>query len=81
MTAEEQLECRTMPIETNRIKAVFNQWRKESQISNTVTADTILSRLMAKYGEPDRNRFWPSFKLFTCDEDVEEWDKAHAGGT
>jgi len=79
VTAEEQLECRANPIETTRIKAVFNQWRKESQISNTVTADTILSRLMAKYGEPDRNKFWPSFKLFTCDEDVEEWDKAHAG--
>ena len=78
VTPEEQLECRTAPIETNRIKAVFNQWRKESQIPNSVTADTILSRLMAKYGEPERNRFWSSFKIFTNDEDVAEWDKEHS---
>lgn len=74
VTTDEQLECRTNPIETNRIKTVFNQWRKENQISNTITADTILSRLMAKYGEPDRNKYWSSFKLFTNDEDVAEWD-------
>jgi len=78
VTTDEQLECRTAPIETNRIKAVFNQWRKDSQIPNTVTADTILSRLMAKYGEPERNRFWSSFKIFTNDEDVAEWDKEHS---
>jgi hypothetical protein len=32
---------------------------------------------MAKYGEPERNKFWSSFKIFTNDEDVAEWDKEH----
>ena len=77
ITAEEQLECRSVPIETSRIKTVFNQWRKEAQINRSINADMIISRLTAKYGEPDRSRFWSFFKLFTNDEDVAEWDKDH----
>jgi hypothetical protein len=54
-----------------------NQWKKENHISN-FTAETVLSRMADEYGEPDDRKFWPTLRVFASDEDVAEWDKAHA---
>lgn len=76
VTAEEQMECRSNPVETNRIRSLFNQWRKENQVSG-LSSDQIITRLTAKYGEPEKNKLWSSFKIFASDEDVAEWDAGH----
>jgi len=78
ITAEEQMECRAGPIESGRIRQIFTQWRKENQVGGGITSDVVLNRLVAKYGEPDRNKYWPSLKVFASDEDVVEWDKEHS---
>jgi P4 family phage/plasmid primase-like protien len=76
-TAEEQLEFRENPLESKRVRLVVNQWKKENHISN-FTAETVLSRMADEYGEPDDRKFWPTLRVFASDEDVAEWDKAHA---
>ena len=77
ITAEEQMECRAGPVETNNIRNVFTHWKKENQVSG-LSFDQIINRLTAKYGEPEKNKFWSSFKIFGSDEDVAEWDKEHS---
>jgi P4 family phage/plasmid primase-like protien len=75
-TTELQLLFREDPIESKDIKGIFIQWRKENQLSNTVTPDMILTRLMAKYGQPEKNK-WSAFKVFGSNDAADDWDKEH----
>ena len=77
VTAEEQLESRTNPLESKRIRLIIGQWRKENRIEG-FTANDALDRMKDEFGEPEAGRFWPTIRMFTNDEDVAEWDKAHA---
>jgi P4 family phage/plasmid primase-like protien len=76
-TPEEQLEFRENPLESKRVRLVVNQWKKENRITN-LTAEMVLSRMGDEYGEPEDGKFWPSLRIFASDEDVAEWDRAHA---
>jgi len=76
VTVEEQLECRTNPIESKRIRLIIGQWRKENRIEG-FTANDALDRIKNEFGEPEAGRFWPTIRVFSNDEDVVEWDKAH----
>jgi P4 family phage/plasmid primase-like protien len=76
-TTEQQLLFREDPIESAKIRSIFTSWRKENQLSNTVTPDMILTRLTAKYGQPEKNK-WSAFKVFTTNDEADDWDKEHA---
>ena len=76
VSAEEQLECRTQPIDSSLIIRVFNQWKKEAQV-RSMTAEQVIERLALKYGEPEKKKYWSSFKIFKTDEDTIDWDKEH----
>jgi P4 family phage/plasmid primase-like protien len=76
VTAEEQLESRTNPLESKRIRLIIGQWRKENRIEG-FTANDALDRMKDEFGEPEAGRFWPTIRMFTNDEDVAEWDKTH----
>lgn len=76
ITNEEKMECLSNPIETARIRSLWNQWRKESQVSG-LTSDQVITRLIAKYGEPEKSKLWSQIKVFASDEDAKEWDDAH----
>jgi phage/plasmid-associated DNA primase len=76
ITAEEQLECRTNPLESKRVRLIIGQWRKENRIEG-FTANDALDRMKDEFGEPEAGRFWPTIRMFSNDEDVAEWDKQH----
>jgi P4 family phage/plasmid primase-like protien len=75
--AEEQMECRTTPIDSKRIKMILVQWKKENRIENNLTPTDALTRLADEYGEPEEGKFWSAFKVFGSDDEVAEWDRAH----
>ena len=77
VTAEEQLECRTNPLESKRARLIIGQWRKDNRIEG-FTANDALDRMKNEFGEPEAGRFWPTIRMFANDEDVAEWDKAHS---
>jgi phage/plasmid-associated DNA primase len=77
VTAEEQMECRTAPIDSKRIKMILVQWKKENRIENNLTPTDALTRLADEYGEPEEGKFWSAFKVFGSDDEVAEWDRAH----
>ena len=72
ITIEARRECWKNPVGITCIRNVYNQWRKENQVSG-LSSDQIITRLEAKYGLEDRQ--WLDFKIFGSDEDVAEWDK------
>lgn len=76
VTAEEQLESRTNPLESKRVRLIIGQWKKENRIEG-FTANDALDRMKDEFGEPEAGRFWPTIRMFTNDEDIAEWDKAH----
>ena len=73
-TAEEQLECRTNPLESKRIRIIVTQWKKDNRVDG-FTANDALDRMKDEFGDPEMGRFWPSIMAFGSDEDVAEWDK------
>jgi P4 family phage/plasmid primase-like protien len=76
-TSDEQLDCRTSPETTNKIKQIFNAWKKENLV-NTLTADEMIKNLSNEYGDPEKGKNWPMIKVFGSDDDAAEWDKDHA---
>jgi phage/plasmid-associated DNA primase len=76
VTAEEQLECRNNPVTTNKLKQIYNAWKKENLV-NTLTADEMIKSLSNEYGEPEKGKNWPMLVLFSTDEDATEWDREH----
>jgi hypothetical protein len=76
ITVEEQLEFRENPVDTNRIRTIVNQWKRENRIT-TFTAEAALSRMADKYGSPEKGKFWPGIRIFASDDDVNEWDREH----
>jgi phage/plasmid-associated DNA primase len=75
--AEEELDLRTNPLESMRVRLIMAQWRKENRIEG-FTANDALDRMKDEFGEPEAGRFWPTIRMFANDEDIAEWDKAHS---
>jgi phage/plasmid-associated DNA primase len=75
-TIDEQIEFRSNPIDTNRIIAIFNAWKKEYKFGG-LTGRDVITRLETKFGSPERGRLWSSFVVFDSDDRAIEWDKAH----
>ena len=76
VTTEEQVECRTTPLDTKRILLIVRQWIKDNRIVGFTTNDAV-DRMKNEFGEPEGGRFWPTIRIFANDEDAAEWDKAH----
>ena len=74
VSPEEQLECRTTPLESKRILIVLRQWIKDNRIVG-FTANDALDRMKDDFGEPESGRYWPTIRVFSNDEDALEWDK------
>jgi hypothetical protein len=63
-------------MDSNRIIAIFNAWKKEYKFGG-LTGRDVITRLETKYGSPERGRFWSSFVVFETDDHTIEWDKQH----
>jgi len=76
-TPEEQMDCRTNPLESKRVRLIVGAWKKENRVDN-FTANDALDRMKDEFGDPEGGRFWPTIRMFATDEDVADWDKQHA---
>lgn len=74
ITPEEQLECRTNPLDSKRIRIIVNAWRKENRV-DSLTANDALDRMKDEFGDPEAGRFWPTIMMFGSDEDIADYDK------
>jgi phage/plasmid-associated DNA primase len=72
-TDEDVHKCRTEPIDSKYILSVFRAWKKEAQVS--FDEKQLLPRLIQKYGEPERGRFWTSIIVFDSDTNALDWDR------
>jgi len=80
ISVEEQLEFRENPLDTNRIRSIVNQWKRENRITS-FTAEMALSRMADKYGNPEKGKLWPGLRMFASEEDATEWDREHGKST
>ena len=76
-TDADRLNCRTSPVDTNFIKNAFKIWKNEQQIKFK-DDNQLISRLSAKYGDPERGKYWTGIFVFDNDQTVTEWDEEHA---
>ena len=76
-TPEEQMDCRTNPLESKRIRLIVGAWKKENRVDN-FSANDALDRMKDEFGDPEAGRFWPTIRMFATDEDVADWDKQAA---
>jgi P4 family phage/plasmid primase-like protien len=73
-TDADRLNCRTTPVDTNFIKNAFKIWKNEQQIKFK-DDNQLISRLSAKYGDPERGKYWTGIFVFDSDISVTEWDE------
>jgi P4 family phage/plasmid primase-like protien len=76
VTMEEKMDCREHPIKTNQIKTILASWKRDARVE--LSAQEVLNRLTEEYGEPLNGKEWPTIKVFATEEDVVDWDAAHA---
>ena len=79
-TDADRLNCRTTPVDTNFIKNAFKIWKNEQQIKFK-DDNQLISRLSAKYGDPERGKYWTGIFVFDSDISVTEWDEERAPAT
>jgi phage/plasmid-associated DNA primase len=79
VTMEEKMECRNDPITTNKLKTIISMWRKDARVE--LTAQDAINRLTEEFGEPVNGKEWPTIKVFGSDDQVVDWDAAHAANS
>jgi phage/plasmid-associated DNA primase len=79
VTMEEKLDCRENPVKTNQIKTILAAWKRDARVE--LSSQEVINRLTEEYGEPLNGKEWPTIKVFAAEEDVADWDMAHAANT
>ena len=78
-TDDDTAELIANPFEIKRIKLILSQWKKDYGYDKQITAEQVILGLTDRFGDPDVNgRMWTTFKCFSSDEDVADWDAEYA---